>query len=150
MALTVTAFTVGYGLFQLVYGPLGDRMGKLRVMALALMLSAFTTAACAWTDSVASLSALRFLSGMTAGAMVPLTLAHIGDTVTYETRQAIIGHFLAATVSGKIVGGSLAGMFAEYFGWRLAFVAFGVAGIAVAVRIGMVKIVTSRRPSSMR
>lgn len=137
VAMTVTAFTMGYGIFQLVYGPIGDRIGKLRVMAISLLLSAGATTACAWTGSVASLSALRFLSGMTAGAMVPLALAHIGDTVTYETRQTIIGHFLAATVSGQIVGGGLAGMFAEFFGWRLAFVAFGVAGIAVAVRIGV-------------
>jgi MFS family permease len=36
-------------------------------------------------------------------------------------------------MTGQIVGGSLAGMFAEFFGWRLAFIAFGIAGIAVAL-----------------
>ena len=68
-----------------------------------------------------------------AGAIALLALAHIGDTVPYEARQATIGQFLAATMMGQIVGGSLAGMFAEFFGWRLAFIAFGIAGIAVAL-----------------
>lgn len=138
VAMTVTAFTLGYGMFQLVYGPLGDRIGKLRVMAAALMVAALAAAACTWAGSVAALTALRFAGGMAAGAIVPLAIAHIGDTVAYGARQTAIGHFLAATVTGQIVGGSLAGMFAEYFGWRLAFLAFGIAGMAIAARIGMV------------
>jgi predicted MFS family arabinose efflux permease len=137
VAMTVTAFTLGYGMFQLVYGPLGDRIGKLRVMAAALMVAALAAAACAWAGSVAALTALRFAGGMAAGAIVPLAIAHIGDTVSYGARQTTIGHFLAATVTGQIVGGSLAGMFAEFFGWRLAFLAFGIAGMAVAARIGL-------------
>lgn len=137
VATTVTAFTVGYGLFQLLYGPLGDRIGKLRVMSVALALSALATTLCAWTDSVNALAVLRFMAGMTAGAIVPLSIAHIGDTVQYDTRQTTIGRFLSATMMGQIVGGSLAGMFAEYFGWRLAFIAFGVTGILVALRLGV-------------
>lgn len=137
VATTVTAFTVGYGLFQLLYGPLGDRMGKLRVMSVALALSALATLVCAWTETVNGLAVLRFMAGMTAGAIVPLSIAHIGDTVPYDSRQATIGRFLSATVMGQIVGGSLAGMFAEFFGWRLAFIAFGMAGILVAMRLGV-------------
>ena len=43
VAMTVTAFTLGYGLLQLVYGPLGDRIGKLRVMSGALPLTSLLT-----------------------------------------------------------------------------------------------------------
>lgn len=135
VAQTVTAFTLGYGLFQLVYGPLADRLGKLRVMGFALALCSLATMGCAAAGSVAALAALRFIGGMTAGAMVPLSMAHIGDTVPYETRQATIGHYLAATIMGQMVGGSLAGMFAEFLGWRVIFVLFGAAGIVVAARM---------------
>ena len=34
--LIVTAFAVPYGAFQIVFGPIGDRYGKLRVIAIAL------------------------------------------------------------------------------------------------------------------
>ncbi|MCW5606220.1 MAG: MFS transporter, partial [Burkholderiales bacterium] len=143
VAMTVTAFTLGYGLFQLAYGPLADRLGKLRVMGFALAFCALATMACATAGDVVSLSVLRFLGGMTAGAMVPLSIAYIGDTVAYEHRHATIGHYLSATVMGQIVGGSLAGLFAEFFGWRLAFVIFGGLGLTVAVRLMMI---ASRMP----
>jgi predicted MFS family arabinose efflux permease len=146
VAMTVTAYTLGYGVLQLVYGPLGDRVGKLRVMAVALALTALFTAACAWVGGILSLTILRFLAGMAAGAMVPLSIAHIGDTVEYGTRQATIGRFLAATTMGAVVGGSLAGMFAEFFGWRFVFIVLGVAGFAVAIRIGQIAARTPRPP----
>lgn len=144
VAQTVTAFMLGYGLLQLLYGPLGDRLGKLRVMGFALAVCSIATVGSAGTSSVAALAALRFFAGMAAGAMVPLSMAHIGDTVPYETRHATIGRYLAATIMGQIVGGSLAGMFAEFFGWRLAFVLFGTAGLLVAVRL--IRVATTIAP----
>ncbi|MGZ8263522.1 MAG: MFS transporter, partial [Burkholderiales bacterium] len=86
-AMTVTAFTLGYAAFQLVHGPLGDRLGKLRVIAATLALTSATTVACGFTDSVSTLALLRFATGVTAGAVAPLAMAHIGDTVPYESRM---------------------------------------------------------------
>ena len=43
----ITAFAVAYGLAQLVFGPLGDRFGKYRVIAWACAASALTSLACA-------------------------------------------------------------------------------------------------------
>ncbi|MGZ8231021.1 MAG: MFS transporter [Burkholderiales bacterium] len=132
VAMTVTAFTLGYAAFQLVHGPLGDRLGKLRVIAATLALTSATTVACGFTDSVSTLALLRFATGVTAGAVAPLAMAHIGDTVPYESRLAMIGRFLMAALVGQMVAGSLAGVFAEYVGWRGAFVVFGIAGLIVA------------------
>jgi predicted MFS family arabinose efflux permease len=67
--------------------------------------------------------------------MVPLSIAHIGDTVPYGSRQATIGRYLAATTMGQVIGGSLAGLFAEFFGWRLAFIVLSAAALAVAARL---------------
>src|SRR5690606_35177371 len=114
------------------HGPLGDRLGKLRVMAAALTAASLATLGCAWSGSVGTLAALRFASGMTAGAVVPLSMAHIGDTVAYESRQAAIARFLMAALIGQMVAASVAGVLAQHFGWRSAFLAFGGAGIVIA------------------
>lgn len=132
VAITVTAFTLGYALFQLLHGPLGDRLGKLRVIAGMLALTSLTTVACGWADTVSGLAALRFAAGMTAGAVAPLSIAHIGDTVPYDSRMAMIARFLMAALVGQMAAGSLAGFFAEYFGWRPAFVVFGIFGLIIA------------------
>lgn len=135
VAISVTAFTLGYSIFQLLHGPLGDRLGKLRVITVALALTSITTAACALTGTVSAFAALRFATGMTAGAVAPLAMAHIGDTVAYESRQAVIGRFLMACMLGQMTAGSIAGIFAEYVGWRYAFVVFGAAGLLIAASL---------------
>ena len=73
--IIVTAYAIPYGLFQLIYGPLGDRYGKLRLMSVALLLFALGTAACALAPSLFILSVLRFLTGVAAAAIIPMSLA---------------------------------------------------------------------------
>lgn len=138
VGLTVTAYMVGYGLLQLFYGPLGDRLGKLRVISAGLAVTALFTIGCAATQSVFALGVLRGLSGVAAGAIAPMALAHIGDTTSYEKRHATIGLFLGATILGGIVGGSLSGLFAEFVSWRAAFVMLGAGALTVAVLLARV------------
>jgi MFS family permease len=115
-AVIVSAYTLPYGLFQLFYGPLGDRIGKLRVMTIAMGAFAVGTAMCAVVPNIVVLTLLRFLTGMIAAAVIPLSLAYIGDNFPYEERQAALGRYLGALVLGQILGGSLGGIFGEYVG----------------------------------
>ena len=45
-ASVITGFTVAYGAMQMAFGPLGDRFGKLRVIAFASGGAALATLAC--------------------------------------------------------------------------------------------------------
>jgi len=65
-AVIITSFTLAYGLFQLLHGPLGDRFGKLRAVSVALMAAAVASAACSLAHSLPVLTWMRFLTGMTA------------------------------------------------------------------------------------
>ncbi|MBD2441530.1 MFS transporter [Nostoc sp. FACHB-110] len=131
-AVIVSAYTIPYGLFQLVYGPLGDRIGKLRVITGALTIFAIGTALCAFVPNIALLTLLRFLTGMFAAGIIPVTLAYIGDNFPYTERQAAIGKYLSALVLGQILGGSLGGIFGEYISWRDIFLVFGIVSLAIA------------------
>lgn len=131
-AVIVSAYTIPYGLFQLVYGPLGDRIGKLKVMTAAMAAFAVGTAVCAFVPNIALLTLLRFLTGMAAAGIIPLSLAYIGDNFPYEERQAALGKYLSALMLGQILGGSLGGIFGEYLGWRDIFLLFGIVSLAIA------------------
>jgi len=131
-AVIVSAYTIPYGLFQLVYGPLGDRIGKLRVITAALTAFAVGTALCAFVSNIALLTLLRFLTGMFAAGIIPVTLAYIGDNFPYVERQAAIGKYLSALVLGQVLGGSLGGIFGEYISWRDIFLLFGIVSFAIA------------------
>jgi predicted MFS family arabinose efflux permease len=128
-ALVTSAYTLAYGVLQLIYGPVGDRIGKLRVMTVALLACALATAACAAAPSLPVLIGLRFLSGATAAALIPLCMGYIADHVPYGTRQATLARFLLALSLGQVLGSSLSGILGEYFGWRGVFLAFGLVAI---------------------
>ena len=126
-AVIVTSFTLAYGLFQLVHGPLGDRFGKLRAVSGALLAAAMACGACALAQSLPALAWMRFLTGMTAGAVIPLSFAFIGDNVPYERRQLVLGRFISGTLLGQTFGPLLGGVFSDTVGWRATFVVLAVA-----------------------
>lgn len=121
VAGVVSAFAIAYGLMQMGFGPLGDRVGKLRVIAMAATGCALasTLAALAW--SLDSLVLARALMGAMAAGIVPMAMAWIGDSVDYLRRQETLARLLGATVSGMIAGQWLGGWIAEALGWRAVF-----------------------------
>ena len=131
-AIVISSYALPYGLFQLFYGPLGDRIGKLRVMAACLALFAVGTFACAFVPNLPVFALLRFLTGMVAAAVVPLSLGYIGDKFPYETRQIALGRFMSALMMGQIAGSTLGGLFGQYLGWRDIFLVFGIVSLAVS------------------
>jgi predicted MFS family arabinose efflux permease len=135
-SVLITGFTLAYGLFQLVHGALGDRIGKLRAVCGALCLAAVASALCATADSLAGLALYRFLTGMTAGAVIPLSFAFVGDHVPFAERQPVLGRFISGTLLGAAMGPLVGGVFSDYLGWRASFVApaaaFLLIGLALA------------------
>jgi predicted MFS family arabinose efflux permease len=121
-AAVVTLFTAAYGVFQLVYGPIGDRLGKYRVIAWACALSALTTLACALAPTFTLLVVARFLAGGTAAAVIPLSMAWIGDNIAYEDRQPVLARFLMGQMLGFAAGSLLGGLGAEHLGYWAPFV----------------------------
>lgn len=118
----VAAYAIAYGLAQLVYGPLGDHLGKLRVVVFASMGCALLSALTSLAPTLDLLVLARAAMGAAAAGIVPLSIAWIGDRVPYEQRQETLGKLTAATLSGMIVGQSLGGLAADTLGWRTAFV----------------------------
>lgn len=130
--LVAVSFAVAYGLMQLVFGPLGDRYGKQRVIMLALGGCAAASALSALSPSFEALVGLRLVWGMAAAGVIPLAMAWIGDTVPYADRQATIAKLSLGTLSGMVAGQLLGGLFAEAAaGWRGAFLTLALGHAVV-------------------
>lgn len=121
VAQNITVFAIAYGLMQLIYGPLGDRHGALRVISLASLACAIGTLGTALADSLATLLVFRTLNGATAAAIIPLSMAWVGDNVPYEERQVTLIHMLSGTVLGLTAGQLTGGLLADTLGWQSAF-----------------------------
>jgi predicted MFS family arabinose efflux permease len=134
-SIIVTAFSVAYGVCQLIYGPLGDRFGKYRLVSITMLLSAFGVSACAFAPGLASLGGARLLSGATAAAIIPLAMAFIGDSVPYEQRQTVIARFLTGQILGLTFGQVFGGVLGEYLDWRAIFLLLGGVYVLVAIAL---------------
>jgi predicted MFS family arabinose efflux permease len=122
----ITGFTVAYGAMQILFGPLGDRYGKLRVIGLASAVAALATLACFLAPGFEPLVASRLIAGAFCGAIIPLSMAWIGDVVPYEDRQPVLARFLLGQVLGIAAGISAGGFAAEHASWRWPFAAIAL------------------------
>lgn len=126
----ITLFALAYGMMQLVWGPLGDRIGKLRIIAWAALAATLGSLACAAAPSLAWLSVARLLTGACCAAIIPLAIAFVGDTVDYANRQATLARLSTGTLTGLVAGQVLGGVAADTIGWRAGFVALAAVFLA--------------------
>ena len=132
-ASVITVFAVAYGLAQLLFGPLGDRFGKYRVVALGCLACALTAVACALAPSFGLLLLARTLAGATAASIIPLSMAWIGDVIAYERRQPVLARFLIGQILGLSCGVALGGFAADHLQWRTPFVLIALVFFLIAV-----------------
>jgi YNFM family putative membrane transporter len=134
MAPVILLFTLAYGAMQLFWGPLGDRIGKLRVIAWAALAASLGSLACALAPSLPALSVARLLTGACCAGIIPVSIAFVGDAVPIEARQATLARLSTGTLTGMIAGQVLGGLAADTLGWRAGFgllaLVFLAAGLA--------------------
>jgi predicted MFS family arabinose efflux permease len=125
-ALVITVFAIAYGFSQLIFGPLGDRFGKYRVIAWGTLGCALTTAICAFAPTFEQLLVARALAGASAAAIIPLAMAWIGDVTPYDRRQPVLARFMIGQVLGVSAGALFGGYAADHLHWRTPFEAIAV------------------------
>jgi predicted MFS family arabinose efflux permease len=121
IALLSAAFALPYAFIQPVLGPVGDALGKERVMKVALAVLFLALACSIFAPDAATLFTLRIIAGAAAGGSIPLSLALIGDRVAMAQRQVALSRYMVAVIFGQLTGSSLAGLLAEWIGWRGVF-----------------------------
>lgn len=135
VAWAVSGYAVAYGCLQVIFGPLGDRLGKYRLIAMCTLACVPGSLLAAVATSLHSLIAARMLTGVTAAGIIPLAMAWIGDTVPYAQRQSTLARFLIGQVLGVVGGQFIGGVFADTLGWRWAFGAMALLYLAVGVGV---------------
>ena len=134
--LTLSGFTIGFAVGQLLYGPVSDRLGRKRVLISGVALYCVATVLCAVATSIEGLIAMRFLQALGGGAGVVLTRAIVRDLYSgNESARALSLLLLVPSVAafaGPFIGGQLL-IFAD---WRSIFwllVVFGVVALILTI-----------------
>jgi len=132
IGLAMTLYMLPYGLCQFVYGPLGDRHGAIRIIRVTAVGFGVGSLLTSQVTHAPLLGAARFVTGVFAAAVVPLTFAHIGETVPYAERQATIGRFAAIRSVAQSLSAAVGGAVAYFVSWRVLYVAVGCLALAPA------------------
>lgn len=138
--ILIAAYMLPFGLFQLLYGPLADRFGKLRVVGATLVFFTVATGLCAAGAHLGDLTAYRALTGVFAAATMPVSLALIGDLVPMKQRQQAIATFMGIAFLGQATSMTIGGTIAALTSWRGVFLTYAVVAAAITV----VLLVTAR------
>lgn len=131
----VTAFSMAYGLMQVLFGPLGDRFGKLRVISAAAGAAAVASLACYAARGFEALLVARAAAGGFCACIIPLSMAWIGDVVPYPERQPVLARFLVGQITGVSAGAALGGFAAASSDWRWPFAVLGAWLAAACVAL---------------
>ncbi|MGH3150765.1 MAG: MFS transporter [Streptosporangiaceae bacterium] len=102
-------------------GLLGDRLGRKKVLLVALVLFGGSSAACAYAGGTAELIAARAVLGIGAAAIFPLSLAVIPVLFAPEERQKAIALMASATFISFPIGPIVGGYLLDHFWWGSVF-----------------------------
>lgn len=131
--LLISAYMIPFGIFQLIFGPLADRYGKRQVINISMIIFTVATALCAIGTSLTDLSIYRALTGAFAAAVMPISLALIGDIFPMNERQSAIGTFMGISFLGQGLSMAIGGTISYYLNWRGVFALYAVMSVVATV-----------------
>ncbi|WP_159796285.1 MFS transporter [Croceibacterium salegens] len=138
----MAAALFGMALGAAAGGWLGDKVGRVRALALAVVLFGCATLAVSRTHDVAALAALRVLGGVGFGAAGPNALALGSEWLPVRFRTYVVALLAVGTPAGGMIGAAALPAMLPSLGWRGVFVALG----ALAVVLGIVLLAVLREP----
>jgi predicted MFS family arabinose efflux permease len=130
-AMLASAYTFPYALSQPVLGPLGDALGKARVIKTCLAILALALGLGALATRFEGLFLARVLAGIGGGGVIPIAFALIGDRFPPEQRQVALSRLVMASQISILLGTAVGGIVADLHGWRWQFVAPAVGAVIV-------------------
>ncbi|MCC6264647.1 MAG: MFS transporter [Bryobacterales bacterium] len=135
LGLLGSSFQWVYACLVPVAGFLGDFVSRKRIIVSALLLWSLTTVSSGLVTGFALLLLLRALTGAGEAFYYPSATSIIADYHGEKTRALAMSIHQTSLYFGVVVSGTLAGYLGEQFGWRSAFLVFGVAGVAAAAML---------------
>lgn len=141
MGLVFSAFTLGYTLFEVPAGWMGDRWGARRVLTrIVLVWSLFTAlTGSVWPfslevgplvfNSIALLILIRFLFGAGEAGAYPNITRIVGDWFPARERGLAQGSIWTAARLGGAFAPLILGSLSRAIGWRGAFWVLGLIGV---------------------
>jgi MFS family permease len=133
---TTSVFLVGWAVGGLIFGSLGDRYGRARILSVSVLLYSVFTGLSSLSTGFVDFSIYRFLTGLGVGGVFGLAVALVADAVPDHTRAPALGLLQSLSTWGNIAAGFI-GMGVGVLAAR-QFLPFGLHAWQVLFLIGAV------------
>lgn len=128
----------------ILFGTLGDRVGRRRILLLGYALFGAASALAAWADSAQTLIVARALLGVGGAMIMPATLSILRQVFPDRRERALaIGAWSAVAAMGAALGPLLGGFLLEHFPWGSVFLV-NIPLMLVGLPLGRVLLPESR------
>jgi MFS transporter, DHA1 family, multidrug resistance protein len=132
-SLVLTAFLLGFGLPQLVFGPITDRFGRRAPILIGLAVYAFTALSAPLAPSFAVLLGLRIVQGVAAASVRVAMLSAVRDRYSGAAMADIMSLVLAIFLLVPIIMPGAGQLLLLVGSWKLVFVVMGLIAGFVAL-----------------
>ena len=133
---TITGYLLGYVAAMPLIGRASDVWGHRRIFILCMLLFMIGSVMVALTSQLSWLIAARVFQALGAGALVPVSIAIVGDLFPPERRGVPLGIVGGAAEAGGVIGPLWGGIILRYLDWQWVFwmnIPLGLATLALLV-----------------
>ena len=102
---TTSIFLIGWAVGGLIFGSLGDRYGRARILSFSVLLYSVFTGLSALSTGFVDFCVYRFLTGLGVGGVFGLAVALVADSVPDHTRAPALGLLQSLSTWGNIAAG---------------------------------------------
>lgn len=146
--LTFTAFVVGLGIGQIVWGPITDRFGRVKPLLVGTILFMAASALVALSPSIELFQAGRFVQALAAAGGVVAARAIIADTVRGYAASHMMSIMTTITMIAPVLAPVVGSVLAVTIDWR--GVLWTLFGMTVLMFIGAITTVRESLPIERR
>jgi len=103
-----TIFVAGWATGGLIFGAVGDRIGRAKTLAFTVLLYSVCTGLSAFSKGWIDFAIFRFATGLGVGGVFGLSVALVADSLPDHARTGALGLLQALSAVGNIAAGSIA------------------------------------------
>ncbi|MGO3151238.1 MAG: multidrug effflux MFS transporter [Galactobacter sp.] len=145
--LSLTAFLIGAGVGQVIFGPLSDRVGRLKPLLVGVILYTLASAASALAPTMTFLIVVRLIQGLAGAAGMVIGRAVISDQQQGPAAARAFSVMMAVGGIAPIIAPFVGSLLADPIGWNgLLWI---VTGFGVICLVFVLLFVHETRPKSV-
>lgn len=133
IGLSLSIFLLGMALGQLIYGPLSDRIGRIKVLLGGIALFSLGSLASAFAPNIEVFLLARFAQALGACSATVIWQAVVVDRYEGKTSERVFATIMPLVALSPALAPLLGAMLEHHIGWRSIFIALVCFGAVLAM-----------------